>query len=213
MTGDAIGAFSEEQAALLTGVSKRQLAYWDRIEFFQPSYADDDRSRPFARVYSFRDLVELRVLHQLRNDYRVKMSHLRAVADKLTGLPGSGWSSQRLWVVNREVVWRNPNSDRREGILDRQQVFDIALRVVASGMHKAISNLNKRGVDRIGKVVQSKYVSEGQPVFSGTRIPISAVRAFLSAGYRTPAILREYPVLAAGDVAAARSYDDQAAVL
>src|SRR4051794_20125256 len=55
-----IGAFSEDQAAVLTGVSKRQLGYWDKSGFFRPSFSSPDDSGPFARIYSFRDLVELR---------------------------------------------------------------------------------------------------------------------------------------------------------
>lgn len=56
-TKSVISAFTEEQVERLTGVTVRQLRTWDRTKFFAPSLAYEDRSRPFARLYSFRDLV------------------------------------------------------------------------------------------------------------------------------------------------------------
>jgi hypothetical protein len=56
-----ISAFNEEQVQRLTGVTMAQLRYWDRTNFFAPSLTDENRGRPYSRIYSFRDLVCLRV--------------------------------------------------------------------------------------------------------------------------------------------------------
>jgi DNA-binding transcriptional MerR regulator len=59
------GSFSTAQTARLTGLSPRQLDYWDREGFARPSVA---RASGYgsARRYSFEDLVRLRVAAKLR---------------------------------------------------------------------------------------------------------------------------------------------------
>jgi len=52
-------AFSADDVCRVTGLSQRQLAYWDKTGFFAPEFASP-KERPFARVYSFRDVVGLR---------------------------------------------------------------------------------------------------------------------------------------------------------
>jgi MerR HTH family regulatory protein len=39
MTAEVISAFTEEQAARLTGVTVHRLRHWDRTRFFVPSLA------------------------------------------------------------------------------------------------------------------------------------------------------------------------------
>jgi hypothetical protein len=63
-----IETFTEDRASRLTGVSVRQLRYWDRDGFFSPNLGYEDRSVPYSRLYSFRDIVSLKVLNTLRND-------------------------------------------------------------------------------------------------------------------------------------------------
>ena len=66
---NVVMAFSEEHVARLTGITVHQLRYWDRTGFFHPAFAADDRKVAFSRVYSFKDVVSLRVLNILRNKY------------------------------------------------------------------------------------------------------------------------------------------------
>jgi DNA-binding transcriptional MerR regulator len=70
-----IFVFSEEQAVRLTGISRRQLAGWATEEFFVTELLEI--SRYLNRLYSFRDLVSLKVLAQLRNDSKVPVRRLR----------------------------------------------------------------------------------------------------------------------------------------
>jgi uncharacterized protein (DUF433 family) len=53
-------AFTAENVCKLTGLSARQLAYWDATDFFSPELLDEHRRRAFGRLYSFRDVVGLR---------------------------------------------------------------------------------------------------------------------------------------------------------
>ena len=58
-------AFNSETARRLTGLSHRQLDYWDRTHLVKPSVREAS-GRGSARLYSFGDLVQLRVVKVLR---------------------------------------------------------------------------------------------------------------------------------------------------
>lgn len=57
--------FTSQQAARFTGCTGNQLRYWDKISLVKPS-VQTTRGRPgVRRLYSFRDLVALRVVKSL----------------------------------------------------------------------------------------------------------------------------------------------------
>ena len=56
------------------------------------------------------------------------------------------------------------------------------------------------------RIVSDPQVLRGKPCFKGTRIPVALVLGYLAAGRDTGGVLREFPDLAADDVAAALSY-------
>lgn len=198
-----IGAFSAEHAERLTGVSAAQLRRWDRTKLLQPSYVSSEGG-PFSRLYSFRDLVALRVLNGLRNEHGVSLQHLREVARHLEHLGDAKWTGTTLYVLGKRVVFDNPRTGDREEVVGGQRVFDIPIGVAAGDVRQAIRDMNKRGPEDVGRIVQKRNVMQNVPVFARTRIPISAVQSYLDAGYDDGAILREFPSLSAEDIAAAR---------
>src|SRR5262245_27982087 len=109
---DIIQAFSEEHVARLTGLSVHQLRHWDRTEFFVPSFAADDRREPLSRVYSFKDLVALRVLSVLRNQFGVSLQHLRQVSRQLSHLEDDKWTKTTLFVLKKKVVFVDPDTQK-----------------------------------------------------------------------------------------------------
>ena len=111
-----IAAFSEDHTAKLTGISVSQLRYWDRTDFYHPSYAESNRRVAFSRIYSFRDIVALRVLNVLRNQYSVALQHLRDVSNKLSHLVDDRWTGVRLYVLNKRVIWIEPGTDLPQDI-------------------------------------------------------------------------------------------------
>ena len=50
-------------------------------------------------------------------------------------------------------------------------------------------------------IVSDPQILRGKPCIKGTRIPVALILGYLAAGRPTPAILREFPDLKAGDVA------------
>jgi DNA-binding transcriptional MerR regulator len=57
--------FTAHQAAKFTGCTSRQLRYWDQIGLVQPSVQSTGGRPGIPRLYSFRDLVALRVVKSL----------------------------------------------------------------------------------------------------------------------------------------------------
>ena len=81
-----ISTFSAEQVARITGLTLRQLAYWDNVGFFKPSLTQiEEGAKPF-RVYSFNDIVGLRVISVLRQDHKISIEQLRKVARRIVHL-------------------------------------------------------------------------------------------------------------------------------
>lgn len=206
---DVIGAFSEEQAERLSGVSINQLRRWDADEFFQPSFGASQRGLPYGRIYSFRDIVSLRILNDLRNNKDIPLWHLRDVSRILDHLGDAKWTATTLYVLGKRVVFSNPRTKKREDIVSGQQVLDIPLRVVIASTRRAVQDLNDRS-ERVGQFSQARFVAQDQLVLAGTRIPVSSVREFAEAGYSVQKIIREYPDLTEADVAAALAYQPEA---
>jgi uncharacterized protein (DUF433 family) len=201
-------AFTAENVCRLTGLSARQLAYWDATDFFSPELLDEHRRRAFGRIYSFRDVVGLRAIAVLRNEYRIPLQELRRVGEWLLGHHASPWSSLRFALSNRKVVFRDPETQKFvEAKGEGQSIIEIDLEPIANDMRTAASRLRDRRDDQIGTVVRNRYVVHNAWVVGGTRIPTLAIWNFHKAGYRPEDIVREYPRLTLGDVSAAIEFE------
>jgi DNA-binding transcriptional MerR regulator len=69
--------FSGTQAAKVVGITYRQLDYWARTDLIRPSMSDASGSGS-RRLYSYSDLVELRVIKTLL-DAGIKLESVREV--------------------------------------------------------------------------------------------------------------------------------------
>jgi uncharacterized protein (DUF433 family) len=202
-----IEMFSEEMTSRLTGVSVRQLRYWDSDGFFSPGFGYEDRKKPYSRLYSFRDLVALKVLNGLRNEVKVPLGHLREVKDRLLSLGEKLWGETVLYVHNKRVVFVNPETDTLEEVVSGQGILQIPLLVASSNMREAIRLLNQRKPETIGKFEKKRNIADNQLVIAGTRIPVENIKAFAAQGYSVDQIKLEYPTLKEEDIRAAIDYD------
>ncbi len=198
-----VSAFTEDQVARLTGISIGQLRYWDRTNFFQPSLAYENRRASYSRIYSFRDIVCLKVVNALRNEAKVPLPHLRDVKDKLRHLGDDLWSKTTFYVLNKRVVFFNLETDRREDVVSGQGVLQIPLKVVSGDMEDAVRAMWRRDEASFGKIERHRNIACNQEVIAGTRIPVRAIKAFADAGYSIDEIKREYPSLTEQDIRAA----------
>lgn len=197
-----IAGFTDEQAHRLTGVSLRQIRLWDTTGFLKPKLRVPFDGAPPVELYSFRDLVCLRVLNTLRNESRVPMQQLRKVKEKLAHLGEDLWAQTTLYVLNRKVIFDNPQTGSREEVVSGQGVLQIPLRVVQDDMREAIRRLRERPAEARGQI-DTRRQGQRNPVVAGTRIPVRNIQALAQAGLSAAEIVREYPSLTEADVEAA----------
>ncbi|MDO9474673.1 MAG: DUF433 domain-containing protein [Caulobacter sp.] len=205
-----LGAFSEAQVERLTGVSIAQLRRWDRTGFFKAALHSDE-VRAFSRVYSFKDLVSLRVLNQLRNVHNVSMPELRKTAREMAHLGDDVWTQTTLYVHRGRVVFDEPETSAKREVTTKQYVADIPLKVAISDTRLAIASMNRRDDGQIGRITRNRYVQQNKPVIAGTRIPVAAIKSFTQAGYSPAEIVDQYPSISVEDVRAAIEYEPSAA--
>ena len=196
-------AFTADQVTRLTGLSDRQLAYWDRTGFFVPRYAAENRSSPYSRIYSFKDVVGLRTLSKLRGKHGVSLPHLRAVAARLSAYSTTPWSDIRLKVWNRKVQFDEPETGRTVGVVDGQYAL-LPIKDVMAEVEEEARKLRQREPSQIGQVERRRHVVHNAPVIAGTRIPVATVLRYLVAGFTPAQVVQEYPTLTEADVEAVR---------
>lgn len=203
-----IVAFTVDHVRRLTGLSLRQIRYWDDTGFFSPTLVDGHRKRAFGRIYSFRDLVGLRTIAILRKQHNTPLQELRRVGEWLRKHHDFPWSSLRFAIAGKKIVFFDPATHvATEPRGDGQRVLDIALEPIAHEMRQAADKLRERQSSQIGQIVRNRYVVHNAWTLAGTRIPTTAIWHFHQAGYTTDAILAEYPRLTAQDVAAAIEFE------
>ncbi len=78
-------AFTSRQAAQISEVPFFTIDYWSRTKFLVPTVAaGQGRGKGRQRMYSYGDVIRLRIARELR-DQKVSLETLRAVVQKLSG--------------------------------------------------------------------------------------------------------------------------------
>jgi uncharacterized protein (DUF433 family) len=207
----ALLAFTVEHAARVTKVSERRIRYWDKTGVLSPSLARDTKRRlPYSRIYSFRDLVGLRTLGELRDQHHFSLQELRSVGEWLNDHYEQPWSTLRFYVLGHQIIFRDPDSEQFVASDPRgQAAIPFYLERIAVQTEAEARKLLDRGPEQIGEVVRNRYVLSNTPVLAGTRIPTSAVWDFYQAGYEPEAIIREYPRLTPLDIDRAIAFEQE----
>jgi uncharacterized protein (DUF433 family) len=202
--------FSVDQVSALTGLSVRQLQYWDATGLLRPEYSVLNAG-PTAKVYSFRNLVGLATLDLLATEHRIPVRRLRAAGQYLQRHSNAPWSTLVIYVAGRELAFRDPDDpDLFTGAAGRGQgqvLIPIELKRVAADVRSKVERRRHRSADDHGKVVKRRQIARNAAVLAGTRIPTVAIWNLHQARYDADAILCEYPRLTRADVTAAIDYE------
>ncbi len=203
-------AFTLEQSSRVTHIPERRIRYWDNTGILSPSLSNKKDGGAYSRIYSFRDLVGLRTIAELRDRFGVSLQRLRVVAERLKKHADTPWSELRFYVSGRHLFFRDPDSDLLLSALNPGQIAlieSLDLISVALDTEKRAKALTRRTQDQVGRITQNRYIAGNRPVIAGTRIPTAAIWDFHEAGYSNAEILKEYPRLTPADVEKAIDYE------
>jgi uncharacterized protein (DUF433 family) len=211
--GNAILAFTVDQVRKLTGLSARQIRYWDDTCFFSPSHASE-KNRPFGRVYSFQDVVWLRVVSMLNRSHNIRLRKLRPVVEWLQSHPSESWSTLTFYVAGGNLYF----DDRDLGLrIDTaylsQAVIPIDMQPINRAVEREENLLRERDADEIDSITRKRSVSHNYPVLAGTRVRTEAVWNFHEAGYSNDEILQQYPRLEPEDITEAIRFERESVSL
>ncbi len=205
MSGVEALAFSEAEVLRLTGVSTRKLRHWVDTHVLEPdniaTFGEGGR-----RLYSFRDLIELRVLAQLRQDHSLQA--LRRVHSYLKTIRERPWSRLRLFVMKGGgVAFKEPESgkvvmaDGPTGQVIEETLID--LQEVSHRLREDVVRSRERGKAQVGQVERKRGLVGGKPVIAGTRIPVSVIQSLHKSGVTIAEIRKRFPRLEPADIRAA----------
>ena len=102
MSGSIEECFSGTKAAQIVGITYRQLDYWARTDLVRPTVADASGSGT-RRQYSYRDLLELRMIKNLL-DAGIKLESVREVFTYLRNSMHTDIAAAHLVISGNQVV-------------------------------------------------------------------------------------------------------------
>jgi DNA-binding transcriptional MerR regulator len=111
------------QVCGIVGITYRQLDYWARTGLLRPSLADAKGSGS-KRLYSYRDLLELKVIKQLL-DAGVSLQSARRAVDCLREDLGADLASAKLVLTGTRSVLAKSNGEVVDLLAGGQGVFNI----------------------------------------------------------------------------------------
>lgn len=204
VTPRALIAFSEADAQALTGLSQRQLRYWDETGVYSPHARRH-------RLYSFVDIVALRTLAKLRD--QVSLETLRAAGKQLTARYERPWNRLRFVASAGVLHFVDPETGLLEGTpigqIGMGEVFDIQVKDVASETEKKVIEFRRRRPEDVGQVERRRGVQSNATCIKGTRVTTKSIAELARAGIRRDEILTQYPELERADVDAAIAHEQE----
>ncbi|HEY0781553.1 MAG TPA: helix-turn-helix domain-containing protein [Thermoanaerobaculia bacterium] len=152
-------AYTSREAAQVSEVPFFTVDYWARTKFLVPTVAKGNgRGKGRQRMYSYDDIVRLRIARELR-DQKVSLETLRTIVDKLGGLSGA-LAKARFILVGRKIetatsfaalmaILRRPGQ-RTFGVLLDLRVLLRTVRERALALDRATGAPRRRGGTAVG---------------------------------------------------------------
>lgn len=134
-------AFSAKQATALTGCTPHQLRYWDQVNLVKPSIQSTGGRPGVKRLYSFRDLVALRVVRGLL-DNGMSIQRVRRAWDYLRrNADMDGHLSSVKLVTDGATIFSVAENDAQllDALKDGQLAFFVAIDEIAREVEEDVS--------------------------------------------------------------------------
>jgi DNA-binding transcriptional MerR regulator len=137
--------FTAHQATRLTGCTPRQLRYWDEIGLVKPSVQRTGGRPGVPRLYSFRDLVALRVVRSLL-DGGMSLQRVRRAWDYLNRKAALDRHLSEVKLVTDGVsifkVARR-SGELLDALREGQLAFFVAIDEIASGVETRVGQFRE----------------------------------------------------------------------
>ena len=184
------GIYDADRASALSGVPRSTLHYWARREVLIPEVA----SEPRTRLWSWGDLVVLRLIHWLRREkpdlHRSPMGDVRGLVMELRDASFTlGELHDMVAVSSGGRVLVRTNASEFVLVSGHQAVLPGTLQLVRpyeSGPDLLIPSASLR-------ILPGKL--SGQPHIRGSRVPTAGLWALYQRGYVVEQLLELYPEL------------------
>ena len=116
-------AFSSKRTAAIAGITYRQLDYWARQDIVRPSLTKASGSGS-RRLYSYRDLLELRVIKTLI-DAGIKLQQIRKGLGYLRDQLGEDVTTASLVISGTNSIVVNTEGELIEILQNGQGVLNV----------------------------------------------------------------------------------------
>ena len=158
--------FTSQQASALTNCTPHQLRYWDKVSLVEPSLQRTGGRPGRRRLYSFRDLVALRVVKSLL-DNGMSVQRVRRAWDYLrrTAELDDHLAEVKL-VTDGQSIFRVAHDEHQllDALRDGQLAFFVAINEIAQSVEEDVTRFEldrDRFLDML-KRVQDDVISEGE---------------------------------------------------
>jgi DNA-binding transcriptional MerR regulator len=168
--------FTADQASRFTGCTAHQLRYWDRIGLVRPSVQSTGGRPGVRRLYSFRDLVELKCVRSLL-DGGMSLQRVRRAFDYLRRKAGLSEHLSEVKLVTDGVsifkICRN-DGELLDALKEGQMAFFLAIDEIANTVDGRVTEYLYDREEFIATLKRVGYEVESE-------LPIETVRRLRSA--------------------------------
>ncbi len=123
MSESSTEGFTGRKTAEIVGISYRQLDYWARTDLIRPSLTDASGSGS-RRSYSYRDLLELKVIKSLL-DAGIKLELVREVFSFLREQLGEDVTTANLVINGKKSVLVRSGDEMIDVLANGQGVLNV----------------------------------------------------------------------------------------
>lgn len=198
-------ALTRDRVQALTGLSRRQLDYWDGTGLVQPAVSQRVTPGRKVRLYGFTDLMSLLVVAELRSR-NVSLQLIRKIVARLRERGYDEPLTQVRFATDRTrrrgVYFQHADGSWESDVAPDQLLIQEAIDLAP--LKARIEAAVRRDPGTIGRIDRRRGALGSKPVIAGTRVPVETVRRYIDHGASTEEVLEAYPMLQPEDVEAVR---------
>ena len=156
--------FTAQQATALTKCTAHQLRYWDKVALVEPSLQSTGGRPGRRRLYSFRDLVALRVVKSLL-DNGMSVQRVRRAWDYLRRTAElDGHLAEVKLVTDGQTIFRVAHDEDQllDALREGQLAFFVAINEIAQSVEEDVTRfeLDREHFLDMLRRVQDDVISE-----------------------------------------------------